>query len=99
MSRSRQRYFLIGFLLLLLGAQFRMIDSFVLNETCTRMLAKVTKSSPVADNSAVSSLFWEVAPKSMTTKRIHPPRWLGLAMLAIGTVFCFHAITIPKRVD
>ena len=96
MSRYRNRYFLTGILLLLLGAQFRMIDSFVLNETSTRLLAKVTRSAPVADNSRMGSFFWNHAPKAMTTKRIHPPRWLGLAMMAMGSIISFHALAIPR---
>ncbi len=36
MSMYRNRYFLLGVLLLLLGIQFRMVDSFVLNESATR---------------------------------------------------------------
>ncbi|NND99318.1 MAG: hypothetical protein HKN47_18520, partial [Pirellulaceae bacterium] len=65
MSKYRNRYFLLGILLMLTGAQFRMIDSFVLNEPTTKVLAKVTRSSPVADNSTMGSLIWRVAPEEM----------------------------------
>ena len=95
MSMYRNRYFLVGVLLILLGVQFRMIDSFVLNERATRTLAKVTKSEPVAENSMFSSLVMTVTPAP--TKRITPPRWLGLAMIAVGSVITFHAIAIPKH--
>ncbi len=36
MEFDRNRYFMIGILLFLLGMQFRMVESFVLNETSTR---------------------------------------------------------------
>lgn len=94
MSKYRNRYFLFGILLLLGGVQFRMIDSFLLNESTTRVLAKVTKTTPVADNSMIDSLFWKVAPAPR--KRIQPPRWLGLAMIAMGSVIGFHALAIPR---
>ena len=94
MSKYRNRYFLFGILLLLGGAQFRMIDSFLLNESTTRVLAKVTKTSPVADNSMMGNIFWKVAPTPR--KRIQPPRWLGLAMIAMGSVIGFHALAIPR---
>lgn len=95
MSRYRNRYFLAGILLVLLGAQFRMIDSFLLNESATKVLAKVTRQPIASSESRVGAFFWNHAPKNMVMKRIHPPRWLGLAMMAVGAVFSFHAIAIP----
>ncbi len=94
MSMYRNRYFLLGILLLLLGIQFRMVDSFVLNERATRTLARVTKSTPVADNSGMSSFMMSVYPKP--TKRVQPPRWIGLAMIAVGSVISLHALSIPR---
>ena len=95
MSMYRNRYFLVGVLLILLGVQFRMVDSFVLNESTTRTLAKVTKSEPVAENTMFSSILMRVAPTP--AKRVTPPRWLGLAMIAVGSVFTLHAVAIPRQ--
>ena len=94
MSMYRNRYFFAGVLLLLLGIQFRMVDSFVLNESTTRVLARVTKKTPVADNSGVTSLMMGVYPNP--THRVELPRWLGLSMITVGAVISFHAIAIPK---
>jgi hypothetical protein len=90
----RNRYFLAGILLLLLGIQFRMVDSFVLNESTTRALARITKNS-VADNSSMTSMFAQIYPTQ--TKRVVPPRWLGLAMITMGAVISLHALAIPKQ--
>ena len=95
MSIYRNRYFLTGLLLILLGIQFRMVDSFVLNEQATRALARVSKSGAVADNSSVSSVMLGIHPNP--TKRVDPPRWLGLAMITVGAIVSFHAIAIPKH--
>ena len=95
MSMYRNRYFLLGVLLILLGVQFRMVDSFVLNEPTTRTLAKVTKSDPLAESSIFSSLLMQVTPTP--TKRVQPPRWLGLAMIAVGSVVSLHAVAIPRH--
>lgn len=95
MSKYRNRYFLSGILLLLLGIQFRMVDSFVLNETTTKVLAKVTRTKTVADNSMFGGLIRSVAPAP--TKRVTPPRWFGLALIAIGSVVCFHSFAIPAH--
>ena len=94
MSMYRNRYFLLGILLILLGIQFRMVDSFVLNERATRALARITKSETVADSTGISSMMMFMYPKPM--KRIQPPRWLGLAMLALGSVITLHALSIPR---
>ena len=94
MSLYRNRYFLLGILLILLGIQFRMVDSFVLNERATRALARITKSQTVADNSGMNALMTFVYPKPM--KRVQPPRWLGLALIAVGSVVSLHALSIPK---
>ena len=95
MSMYRNRYFLAGLLLILLGIQFRMVHSFVLNEQATRVLARVTKSTPVADNSSMTSLWLNVHPKPM--KRVELPRWIGLAMIAAGAVVSCHALVIPRH--
>ncbi len=95
MSMYRNRYFFAGILLILLGIQFRMVDSFVLNEPATRALARFSERTTVADNSGMSSLMMRVYPRP--TKRIEPPRWLGLSMIALGAVISCHALAIPRH--
>ncbi len=95
MEMNRNRYFLFGVLLVLIGIQFRMVDSFVLNEPATRALARVTRDTPVASNDSMTSFLLQVHPNP--TKRITPPRWLGLAFVAVGTVVSLHAIAMPRK--
>ena len=96
MQFTRNRYFMAGMLLVLLGIQFRLVQSFVLNEQTTRTLAKVLKQSPVADNSpSMSSFLMQVYPNP--TKNVQPPRWLGLAMVAVGAVVALHAMAMPRQ--
>ena len=92
---TRNRCFLLGVLLILLGIQFRMIDSFVLNTPATRAIARVTKGTPVASNDSLSNFLMDVHPKP--TKRITPPRWIGLAMIAVGAVVSLHAVAMPRH--
>ena len=94
MSMYRNRYFLAGILLILVGIQFRMVDSFVLNESATQALARITKSDDVAANTGVNSLLMSVYPS--VRKRVEPPRWLGLALIASGSIMACHAVAIPK---
>lgn len=100
MSITRNRYFLAGILLVLLGIQFRMIDSFVLKEPASKVLARFDKTKPVADNnsSGMSSMLSQYYPKPEQPKnRIRPPRWMGLAMITFGAVISCHALVIPKH--
>jgi hypothetical protein len=94
MSIYRNRYFLAGVLLILLGIQFRMIHSFVLNEPATRALARVTSDTHVAEQSSMTDFILRVHPNP--TKRITPPRWLGLSLIAAGVVISCHALAIPR---
>lgn len=94
MIMTRNRYFLLGVLLILLGIQFRMVDSFVLNTPATRALARVTKDTAVASNDTLGNFLMDVHPKP--TKRVTPPRWVGLAMIAVGAVVTLHAVAMPR---
>lgn len=95
MKLNRNRFFLIGVLLVLLGVQFRMIDSFVLNENTTRTLAKVSQKAAGGPGNTLDNMMLQVYPNP--TKRVHPPRWLGLAMIAVGSVVSLHALAMPRQ--
>ncbi len=95
MKVKRNHLFLIGVLFVMLGIQFRMIDSFVLNENTTRTLAKVSHKAAMAPESSLDNLMLQAHPNP--TKRIQPPRWLGLAMIAVGSVVSLHALAMPRQ--
>jgi hypothetical protein len=95
MDIDRNRYFMFGVILFLLGLQFRLVDSFVLNESSTRALHRFVKRSNIADSSNVATnVYMQVAtPK----KNLRPPNWLGLVLLSVGGVMSLHALVLPKR--
>ncbi len=96
MQFTRNRYFMAGMLLVFLGIQFRMVQSFVLNEPTTRALANITKQNPVASSTpSMSTFLMQVYPNPR--KRFEPPRWLGLAMVAVGAVVALHAMAMPRE--
>lgn len=90
---NRNRYFMFGVLLLLLGIQFRMVHSVVLNETGTRALAKIAKGTQLASQTVATDVYLNVAPKPR--KKIEPPHWLGWILLTVGGVICLHALALP----
>ena len=92
---DRNRLFLIGVLLILLGIQFRMVESFVLNEPTTRALARMSRNNPVATTENSSNFLVRFHPHP--TKKVVPPRWIGLAMIAVGTVLSLQSFAMPKH--
>ena len=94
MDIDRNRYFMFGVVLFLLGLQFRVVDSFVLNENSTRALHRFSKSANIADSNLATNPYMQVAaPK----KSLRPPNWLGFVLLSVGGVICLHAMVLPRR--
>ena len=93
------RLFLAGVIALLLGVQFRYVDTFVLNERVSRMLnerKQVASAIVYEENSyAYDDLSysdyddpsWESEYSGTVARReITPPRWLGWSLISVGAV-------------
>ncbi len=94
MDIDRNRYFMFGVILFLLGLQFRLVDSFVLNENSTRALQRFAQRTSIADNNIATNVYMQVAsPK----KNLRPPNWLGFVLLTVGGVMSLHAMVLPRR--
>ncbi len=61
MDWDRHRYFTLGVVLFLLGIQFRMLDSFVLNESTTRALHRFAKQSQIATTDGMAEMYMSMA--------------------------------------
>jgi hypothetical protein len=85
----RNQYFMIGVILLLVGFQLRIVDSYVLNEKATKFLAERTAGK----NSSTTTLL-AVAPAKLTNKVVRPPLWVGLCMMSVGAVLVLHALAL-----
>ncbi len=89
MAIHRNQYFMVGIILLLVGFQLRMVDSFVLNEKATKFLAERTKGK-----SSSTTTLLAIAPSKLTNKIIRPPLWVGLCMMSVGVVLTLHALAL-----
>jgi len=78
MVANRHRLLLAGLLLFLLGLQFRVVDSFTLNERSSHFVAARLGGGPQQQPAV-----WQAPP---LRKIVQPPRWLGLAMMSVGAV-------------
>jgi hypothetical protein len=93
MDIDRNRYFMFGVILFLLGLQFRLVDSFVLNESSTRALHKFAQSSKIADSNVATDIFMDVGSPR---KSVKPPNWVGFVLLTVGGVMSLHAMVLPR---
>jgi hypothetical protein len=93
MEVNRNQWFLLGLVLLLLGLQFRMIDSVVLTPELTKFLADQT-GHPVA--AASQSLGTLMRAEAVAPKTLRPPEWLGWSLLSMGAVLILHALSMKK---
>ena len=95
MDIDRNRYFMFGVILFLLGLQFRLVDSFVLNENSTRALHRFVQKANIADSNVATNVYVQVA--SSPKKNFRPPNWLGFVLLTVGGVMSLHAMVLPRR--
>jgi hypothetical protein len=86
---NRNHYFMAGVVLLLLGIQLRVVDSYVLNEQSTKLL---TSQSSNAGLMNVRPLIQSVTPTAH--KVVKPPEALGWALMSIGSVLILHALAM-----
>jgi hypothetical protein len=95
MELNRNHYFLVGVILLFLGAEFRQVESFVLTPELTNFLARRT-GHPVAAVSAVTRSILQMEKPAFITTSVKPPEWLGWFFLSAGAVLVLHSWAMPK---
>jgi len=93
MELNRNQYLMIGLVVLALGMQFRMVESFVLNEKTTAMIAKQLKKEDTVTTTFVPSFTTAPPPSKRVVK---PPRWLGYLLLSAGAVLVLHSLAMPR---
>jgi len=78
-----------GLLLFLTGLQFRMVESFTLSEPSSHFVSAQLGAGPQLQQSA-----WSNPPGR---KVVEPPRWLGLALMSVGSVLTLKGIALTRR--
>jgi hypothetical protein len=94
MDINRNQFFLIGLLLVLLGAQLRAVDTYVLNEKATQFLAKRLPDKQVNPYERMQLYMAAAGPSPL--RRVAPPRWIGYSLLSVGAVLTLHALSMKK---
>jgi hypothetical protein len=91
MELNRNQFFLAGLVVLFLGIQFRLVESFTLNDKTTKFLASRMQDKSAPPAAAILGQSASIGPKV-----VHPPQWLGYALLSIGSVLVLHSLAMPK---
>lgn len=87
---NRNQYFLIGLVILLLGLQVRMVESYVLNEKASRVVAERLVSLGGGDEAFMPA----AGPTPRRTVR--PPIWVGYAFISLGAVLVLHSLAMKR---
>lgn len=86
MLPSRSHLLLAGLLLFFAGIQFRVVQSFTLNERSSTFVAARMGSGP-------QPALWQAGPMR---KVVEPPRWLGLALMSVGAVVTVKSLSMKS---
>jgi hypothetical protein len=97
MEFNRNQYLLTGLIILAIGLQLRLVDTFVLNEKATQFLAQrmqAMKGNQVASAGDFQTLMAAQGP--IGNHRIQPPPWLGYSLLSVGGVLVLYSLALKK---
>ncbi len=94
MEINRNQVFIAGVVLVLLGVEFRLIDSVVLNPRVTKVLAEQARHPVAAASSTMGTLVG--AEPRLPPKTIKPQEWIGWMLLSVGSVLILHSLTMAK---
>lgn len=90
---NRNHYLIAGIVLLVLGLQFRYVQSFTLTQESARFIQKRLGGTGTSD--AVTAIA-DVAGASEPRRKIQPPRWLGFSLISIGAVLALQSLAMKK---
>jgi hypothetical protein len=102
MELNRNHYFMIGIVLLLLGLQIRLVDSYLLTEGASEIVVKHMRKVKQAQQQQQTppSLFMQAPPTPAVMapkqQRISVPQWIGWACISAGGVLVLHSLAMKR---
>ena len=97
MEFNRNQYFMAGMVVLLLGIQMRLVETFVLNERATQFLAQRIQQFKSQQLASASDMPTLIAAQSPSHKhRLTPAPWIGLAFVSVGSVLVLYSLILKK---
>jgi hypothetical protein len=95
MELNRNHFLAIGVIMLLLGLQFRFVESYLLTKETSRFIQKrIDRRKRTTSISPFSGLLSIPTPPMRLT--IRPPRWLGWSLISAGAIMMLHSLAMRK---
>lgn len=94
MDLNRNQFFFLGIMVLLLGLQFRCVETYVLSQEATEFLAK--RVGDPATSTSASLLSITPGQSGAVRKVIQPPDWIAWCLMSIGAVFMLHSLAMKR---
>jgi hypothetical protein len=91
---NRDHYMMLGVVILLLGVQFRYVDTYVLNEKASEFIAARQSDQDALIAQQTFAIF--PSPTTVSLRSWSPPSWLGWACVSIGAVLVLHSLALKK---
>lgn len=92
MEFNRNHYFMLGLVLLALGLQLRIVESYVLNEHATKVAAQVLKPTASQSPGFPPLVIGSVPQRHV----VRPPKWVGAILLSVGGVLVLWSLAMQK---
>lgn len=96
MEMNRNHYMAIGLILVLLGLQFRFVESLRLTPETTKFLAKKIGKDKSPTSNPLMAILPKTAPELAAQKTIRPPKWLGYSLISIGAVLMVQSLGMKR---
>jgi len=96
MDLNRNQYLMAGLVVLLLGIQLRMVDTFVLNQRATRFVNDRMNDIKMQQVASASDAPTLMGPQTAILKRVRPPKWIGWSFVSVGSVLVLYSLAMKK---
>ncbi len=92
-----RRFLIVGIVLLFLGIQLRMVDSYVLTQKATQFIQERAHKSGFRTANPYNYQSTLMAAGPIAKKTIKHPRWTGWALVSVGAVLALHGLTLKDE--
>jgi hypothetical protein len=96
MDLNRNQFFFIGFVVLLIGIQFRYVSAYVLTPKTTQFIAERTGQASSGASGALSFFGAATGTNATPKKVLQPPEWLSWCLMSLGSVLILHSLAMRR---
>ena len=94
MEFNRRHVLMLGVIVFVVGLQFRIFESVVLNERSSRFIAEKLKRVEAPPPQTFNNVLTTSTPIPATKRTVKPPTWIGWAVLSVGAVLVLHSLAM-----